>query len=72
MWSDPAYKYIYQTEWFDKKLTTFDRVNGKVYNTQVVGANPFFGSLNHLPGSSVISRMAAGRTPGRLMMTSSG
>lgn len=40
MWSDPAYKYIYQTEWFDKKLTTFDRVNGKVYNTQVVGENP--------------------------------
>ncbi len=39
LWSDPAYKYIYQTEWFDKKLTTFDRVNGKVYNTQVVGAN---------------------------------
>ena len=40
----PAYKYIYQTEYqtelFDKKLTTFDRVNGKVYNTQVVGANP--------------------------------
>jgi DNA-binding beta-propeller fold protein YncE len=40
MWTDAAYKYIYQTEWFDKRLTTFDRVSGKVYNTQVVGQNP--------------------------------
>lgn len=40
MWSDPEYKYIYQTEWFDKRLLTFDRSTGKVLNTQVVGQNP--------------------------------
>jgi YVTN family beta-propeller protein len=40
MWPDPTYKYIYQTEWFDKRLTTFDRESGKLLNTQVVGQNP--------------------------------
>lgn len=40
MWSDPANKYIYQTEWFDKRLVVFDRTSGKVYNTQTVGQNP--------------------------------
>jgi len=40
MWTDETYKYIYQTEWFDKRLVTFDRALGKVYNTQVVGQNP--------------------------------
>jgi YVTN family beta-propeller protein len=40
MWTDSTYRYIYQTEWFDKRLTTFDRVTGKVYNAQVVGQNP--------------------------------
>lgn len=40
MWTDRAYKYIYQTEWFDKKLTTFDRESGKVYSTQKIGENP--------------------------------
>lgn len=50
MWSDPAYKYIYQTEWFDKRLTTFDRVSGKVYNTQVVGQNPSHAMSNPVNG----------------------
>lgn len=40
MWTDRSYKYIYQTEWFDKKLTTFDRESGTVYSTLNVGANP--------------------------------
>jgi YVTN family beta-propeller protein len=48
MWTDAAYKYIYQTEWFDKRLTTFDRVTGKVYNTQIVGQNPSHAMSNPL------------------------
>lgn len=40
MWTDKAYKYIYQTEWFDKRLTTFDRVSGKIYSTVNVGESP--------------------------------
>ncbi|WP_246598817.1 hypothetical protein [Methylogaea oryzae] len=40
MWADHTYKDIYQTEWFDKRLTVFDRATGKVLNTQVVGQSP--------------------------------
>ncbi len=40
MWTDVAYKYIFQTEWFDKYLTTFDRNSGKVYSRINVGNNP--------------------------------
>jgi YVTN family beta-propeller protein len=50
MWPDFTYKDIYQTEWFDKRLTTFDRVSGKIYNTQVVGQNPSHVMFNPLNG----------------------
>ena len=50
MWTDFTYHYIYQTEWFDKRLTTFDRANGKVYNTQVVGQNPSHAMFNPVNG----------------------
>ena len=40
MWSDKAYRYIYQTEWFDKRLTTFDRKSGEVYSVVTVGQSP--------------------------------
>ena len=40
MWTDRTYQYIYQTEWFDKRLATFDRKTGQVYGTQVVGQSP--------------------------------
>lgn len=50
MWTDTTYHYIYQTEWFDKRLTTFDRANGKVYNAQVVGQNPSHAMSNPLNG----------------------
>ncbi len=40
MWPDKTYRYIYQTEWFDKRLTTFDRQSGKVLSTQQVGESP--------------------------------
>lgn len=40
MWTDATHKYIYQTEWFDKRLTVFDRETGKVYGTQSVGNSP--------------------------------
>ena len=40
MWSDKAYRYIYQTEWFDKRLTTFDRKTGDVYSVVTVGQSP--------------------------------
>ncbi len=50
MWTDTAYRYIYQTEWFDKRLTTFDRASGKVYNTQTVGTNPSHAMSNPVNG----------------------
>lgn len=40
MWPDKTYSYIYQTEWFDKRLTTFDRQSGKVLSTANVGESP--------------------------------
>ena len=40
MWPDKTYSYIYQTEWFDKRLTTFDRQTGKVLSTTHVGESP--------------------------------
>ena len=40
MWPDKTYSYIYQTEWFDKRLTTFDRQSGKVLSTTNVGESP--------------------------------
>lgn len=55
MWSDPAYKLIYQTEWFDKKLTTFDRASGKVYNSQVVGSNPSHVMSSPLTGTLYVA-----------------
>lgn len=50
MWTDASYKYIYQTEWFDKRLTTFDRESGKVYGTQTVGINPSHAMSNPKDG----------------------
>lgn len=40
MWPDKTYSYIYQTEWFDKRLTTFDRESGKILSTVDVGESP--------------------------------
>lgn len=40
MWTDKRYQYIYQTQWFDKKLLTFDRASGQVYSNVVVGESP--------------------------------
>ncbi|GAB4361208.1 MAG: hypothetical protein Kow0060_16800 [Methylohalobius crimeensis] len=40
MWTDKSYKYIYQTEWFDQRLTTFDREKGDVYSVVTVGQAP--------------------------------
>ncbi len=40
MWPDKTYSHIYQTEWFDKRLTTFDRKTGKVLSTTQVGESP--------------------------------
>ncbi len=40
MWPDQTYSHIYQTEWFDKRLTTFDRKSGKVLSTVDVGESP--------------------------------
>ncbi|MEF3073596.1 hypothetical protein V2P20_01010 [Methylobacter sp. Wu1] len=40
MWTDKHYRHIYQTQWFDKKMLTFDRVNGQVYSNVVVGESP--------------------------------
>jgi len=51
MWPNNTYRYIYQTEWFDQRLTVFDRESGKILNTQTVGQSP----------SHVISRPGDGR-----------
>lgn len=40
MWTDEAHQLIYQTEWFDKRLSVFDRETGKMYGTQTVGNSP--------------------------------
>ncbi|MGR8980565.1 MAG: hypothetical protein ACU84H_10815 [Gammaproteobacteria bacterium] len=40
MWPDKRYQYIYQTQWFDKKLATFDRAGGNITGNVVVGQSP--------------------------------
>jgi len=40
MWTDKDQKYIYQTQWFDKYLTTFDRTTGKLRANVEVGEAP--------------------------------
>jgi YVTN family beta-propeller protein len=40
MWIDDNQEVIYQTEWFDNKLTTFDRETGDFVSQIVVGESP--------------------------------
>ena len=40
MWTDRDQTVIYQTEWFDNKLTTFDRESGELISQIVVGEAP--------------------------------
>ena len=40
MWPDNTYQHIYQTQWFDKRLLTFERASGKVTNNIEVGESP--------------------------------
>lgn len=40
MWTDRDQKLIYQTEWFDNKLTVFDRATGKLVKSLAVGDAP--------------------------------
>ncbi len=40
MWSSADQEKIYQTQWFDTRLTTFDRESGKVYADIPVGDAP--------------------------------
>ena len=40
MWTDRSQKLIYQTEWFDSKLTVFDRETGKFVRRISVGEAP--------------------------------
>jgi YVTN family beta-propeller protein len=37
MWSNADQSLIYQTQWFDNKLTSFDRVTGEIKDTKIVG-----------------------------------
>jgi len=71
MWTDSQYRYIYQTEWFDKRLTTFDRTTGKILNSVEVGESPshvltrptddsLYVAIN--AGESVV-KLSAGKTP---------
>jgi YVTN family beta-propeller protein len=52
MWTDVAYRYIYQTEWFDKRLTTFDREKGNLYSVVTVGQDP--SHVMTRPGTDVL------------------
>ena len=40
MWTDIDQKLIYQTQWFDTKLTVFDRTTGKLVRNIDVGEAP--------------------------------
>ena len=40
MWTDADQKLIYQTQWFDTKLTVFDRTTGKLVSNLDVGESP--------------------------------
>ncbi|WP_404358185.1 hypothetical protein [Methylotuvimicrobium sp. KM1] len=40
MWSDKRYQYVYQTQWFDKRLMTFERDSGKVTSNVEIGESP--------------------------------
>jgi plastocyanin len=40
MWTDKDQSVIYQTEWFDNKLTTFERETGELVSQIVVGEAP--------------------------------
>src|SRR5215203_5788774 len=40
MWTDRDQKLIYQTQWFDTKLTVFDRTSGKLLRNLEVGEAP--------------------------------
>jgi len=40
MWTDKNQNLIYQTQWFDSKLTVFNRTTGKVLNNITVGESP--------------------------------
>lgn len=71
MWTDNQYRYIYQTEWFDKRLTTFDRETGKILSSIEVGESPshvltrptddtLYVAIN--AGESVV-KLSGGKTP---------
>jgi DNA-binding beta-propeller fold protein YncE len=40
MWTDRHQKLIYQTQWFDRNFTVFDRQTGKLVRNMVVGEAP--------------------------------
>lgn len=40
MWTDRDQNLIYTTQWFDSKLTVFDRVSGRLVNNISVGESP--------------------------------
>ena len=40
MWTDKEQKLIYQTQWFDNKLTVFDRETGRLISNIAVGEAP--------------------------------
>lgn len=40
MWTDRSQTLIYQTQWFDSKLTVFDRISGRLIDNISVGEAP--------------------------------
>ena len=40
MWSDARQDVIYQTQWFDKRMVTFDRLTGEIVKDIQVGESP--------------------------------
>ncbi|MDR4511119.1 MAG: beta-propeller fold lactonase family protein [Nitrososphaeraceae archaeon] len=40
LWSDPSQRILYQTQWFDNRLTAFDRTNGTLLDDVKIGDAP--------------------------------
>lgn len=80
MWTDKRYQNIYQTQWFDKKLLTFDRTSGEAYSNVIVGESPshvmtrptddiLYVAIN--AGEQVV-KMTGGRNPSALNSINTG
>ncbi|MBS4049663.1 MAG: hypothetical protein KGZ69_00465, partial [Methylomonas sp.] len=80
MWPDNTYRHIYQTQWFDKRLLTFERASGKVTSNIEVGESPshvltrpeddlLYVAIN---GGEQVVKMTGGATPSAIKSINTG